>query len=365
MRKLSIFLEHNKPFVYLCIAMKRILFIVNPISGTQGKETILGYIDEVFDKELFYCHISKTEFAGHAEELARQGAIDGYDIIVAIGGDGTVNEVGRALVHTKSALGIIPCGSGNGLARHLGIPIDPRKALEVIRNGNIRTIDYGKINDLPFFCTCGVGFDAYVSLKFASSGKRGLLTYLENTLREGLRYKPEYYEIEDEEGLHKMKAFLIACGNASQYGNNVYIAPGASISDGLLDVTVMEPFNIVDAPIVAFQLMNKTIDQNSHINTFRTRRLKIHRQAEGVVHYDGDPIMMGKDIEIEIVSQGINVVYADNNKDLPEKETNNLLHIFSDFFNDLEHIDISDPQQIPKKLMVVNRELLRKLKNNK
>lgn len=345
--------------------MRRLLFIVNPISGTQNKLGIQDMIEETLDKRLFEWHVSKTQFAGHAEELARQAAIDGYDTVVAIGGDGTVNEVGRALIHTETALGIIPCGSGNGLARHLGVSIDPKKALEIICDGHKRVIDYGTINDLPFFCTCGVGFDAYVSFKFASSGKRGLLTYLENTLREGLRYKPEFYEIEDEEGMHKMKAFLIACGNASQYGNNVYIAPGASINDGLLDVTVMEPFNIIDAPKVAIQLMNKTIDQNSHINTFRTRRLKIHRQTEGVVHFDGDPIMMGQDIEIKIISDGLKVVYPEEQKVQRFKEANNLLHIFSDFFNDLEHVSISDPQQIPKRLMVVNRELLRKLKNNK
>ncbi|MCF0159219.1 MAG: diacylglycerol kinase family lipid kinase [Bacteroidaceae bacterium] len=345
--------------------MKRILFIVNPISGTQGKLAIMDLIQEMLDKQLFDWHISHTEFAGHAETLAKQAALDGYDVVVAIGGDGTVNEVGRALVHTDTALGIIPCGSGNGLARHLGVPIDPKKAIEVIREAKTRVIDYGKINGLPFFCTCGVGFDAYVSLKFAASGKRGLLTYLENTLTEGLRYKPEFYEIEDEEGKHKMQAFLIACGNASQYGNNVYIAPGASINDGLLDVTVMEPFNIIDAPKVAIQLMNKTIDQNSHITTFRTRKLKIHRQSEGVVHFDGDPIVMGRDIDIEIVSNGLKVLDVDKNKVQPFKEVNNLLHIFSDFFNDLEYVSSSEPSQIPKRLMVVNRELLRKLKNNR
>lgn len=346
--------------------MKRVLFIVNPISGTRNKEAILNRIEKLMDRERYVWKVSKTQYAGHAVELARQASIDGYDMVVAIGGDGTVNEVGRALVHTSTALGIIPCGSGNGLARHLGIPVDnSRKAIEIINRGFTTTIDYGLINNLPFFCTCGVGFDAYVSYRFAESGKRGLLTYLENTLREGLRYKPEFYEIEDEEGMHKMPAFLIACGNASQYGNNVYIAPGASVNDGLLDVTVMQPFNVMDAPLVAIQLLNKTISQNSHIKTFRTRHLKIHRQKEGVVHYDGDPIMMGRDIDIEIIVSGLNVVFGEPEVPQSPQDSNSLLQIFSDFFNELEQVTTSDPQQIPKRLMVVNRELLRKLKKGK
>lgn len=345
--------------------MRKIVFIVNPISGTLDKESILRHIETTLDKNTYTYTIAKTDYAGHACELARQAAADGVNVVVAIGGDGTVNEVGRGLIHSQTALGIIPCGSGNGLARHLGVPMDSQKAIEVLNEYNVRTIDYGLINNLPFFCTCGIGFDAYVSFKFASSGKRGLLTYIENTLREGLRYKPEFYEISDEEGIHQMNAFLIACGNASQYGNNVYIAPEASISDGLLDVTVMEPFDIIDAPKVAIQLMNKTITSNSHIHSFRTKHLHIRREREGVVHFDGDPIMMGNEIDIEIVSQGLRVIYGKKSEAPVVREVNHLLHIFSDFFNNLEAVANSEPKQVPKRLMVVNRELLRKLKNTK
>ena len=126
--------------------------------------------------------------------------------------------------------------------------MDAKAAIDLLNTGECTCVDYGKINDMPFFCTCGVGFDAFVSLKFADSGKRGLLTYLENTLHESLTYEPETYEIENEEGTIKYKAFLIACANASQYGNNAYIAPQASLTDGLMDVTILEPFTVLDVP---------------------------------------------------------------------------------------------------------------------
>ena len=275
----------------------------------------------------------KTQYAGHAEKIAAAAAKEKVDIVVAIGGDGTINEIGRALIHTDTALGIIPCGSGNGLARHLQIPLEPKAAIDIINESSVACIDYGKINNIPFFCTCGVGFDAFVSLKFADSGKRGLLTYLENTLHESLSYKPETYEIENEEGTVKYKAFLIACGNASQYGNNAYIAPQASLTDGLMDVTILEPFTVLDVPSLSFQLFNKTIDQNSRIKTFRTKKIKIHRSKPGVMHYDGDPIMGGKDIEVELIPHGLNIIVSDKKK---ENEPFSLLQQISEIFSGMK-----------------------------
>ena len=177
---------------------KRIVFILNPISGTHSKKEIPGLIDKLLDKEQFDYELRLTEYAGHAAEIAKESATEGIDVVVAIGGDGTVNEVARSLVHTKTALGIIPCGSGNGLARHLCLPLDIKSAIRIINACRIEDFDYGVINDLPFFCTCGMGFDAFISLKFAEAGKRGPITYVENVLKEGLNYRPETYEVEDE-----------------------------------------------------------------------------------------------------------------------------------------------------------------------
>ena len=337
---------------------KKIVFVVNPISGTQGKKAILKSIEERLDKTIYDYRIVETQYAGHATEIAAEAVTEGVHIVVAIGGDGTINEIARSLTHTDTALGIIPCGSGNGLARHLHIPMDGKAAIDILNKGYQVCIDYGKINDIPFFCTCGVGFDAFVSLKFADSGKRGLLTYLENTLHESLTYQPETYEIENEEGTVKHKAFLIACGNASQYGNNAYIAPQASLTDGLMDVTILEPFTVLDVPTLSFQLFNKTIDQNSCIKTMRTKKIKIRRNNPGVFHFDGDPVMGGENLEVEIVPRALNVVTTDKKEKI---QNENLLQVISEYFSGLKPKGEEFLAKRQSHLFELNRALLSKL----
>ena len=310
----------------------KVLFIMNPISGTTSKDGIAPLIDKYIDSSKFDCQIRVTEYAGHAEQLARQAVADGVDVCVAVGGDGTGNEVGRAIVHSHTALGIIPCGSGNGLARHLMIPINIRKALEIINLCQIHPLDYGIINGYPFFCTCGMGFDACISHKFAEAGKRGPITYVQKVLEEGLKYQPETYEICDENGTATYKAFLVSCANASQYGNNCYIAPQASMSDGLMDVIIMEPFDVFEAPQVSIDMFNKTLDKNSKIKTFRCRKLHIHRSQPGVIHYDGDPVMTGEEIDVELLPKGIKMLinpFADRSARKPNALQNAAAELFN------------------------------------
>ena len=339
----------------------KVIFIINPISGTVGKGHIVGMVPQYLGDSRFEVDIKYTEHSGHAAELARQAASRAFGIAVAVGGDGTVNEVARSLVHTETALGIVPCGSGNGLARHLGIPMNPSGALRVIADCNIEKLDYGMINDTPFFCTCGVGFDAFVSSKFAESGKRGLLSYIENTLREGLKYRSDTYDIEVDGEKQHYKAFLIACANASQYGNNVYIAPQASMSDGLMDVTIMEPFNVLEAPQIAIQLFNKSIDTNSRIRTFKCHRLHIHRNAPGVIHFDGDPKQEGKDLDVRLVESAIHVVVNKEGDALQPP----LLRMFTDFYDNMNEELANIRQDIAvgsNRIRSINKELLRKLR---
>lgn len=339
----------------------KVIFIINPISGTVGKGHIVGMVPQYLGDSRFEVDIKYTEHSGHAAELARQAASRAFDIAVAVGGDGTVNEVARSLVHTETALGIVPCGSGNGLARHLGIPMNPSGALRVIADCNIEKLDYGMINDTPFFCTCGVGFDAFVSSKFAESGKRGLLSYIENNLREGLKYRSDTYDIEVDGEKQHYKAFLIACANASQYGNNVYIAPQASMSDGLMDVTIMEPFNVLEAPQIAIQLFNKSIDTNSRIRTFKCHRLHIHRNAPGVIHFDGDPKQEGKDLDVRLVESAIHVVVNKEGDALQPP----LLRMFTDFYDNMNEELANIRQDIAvgsNRIRSINKELLRKLR---
>ena len=338
---------------------KKITFILNPISGTVSKAGIPDLIEERLDKDRFdYC-IAETSYAGHATELAKEAAKDGVDIVVAVGGDGTVNEVGRALTQTDTAMGILPCGSGNGLARHLNLPMNLKKCIDILNYCDIKKLDYGIINEHPFFCTCGMGFDAFISMKFAEAGKRGPITYMQKVLEEGLRYEPETYVIEDEDGTHSYKAFLVSVANASQYGNNAYIAPQASMSDGLLDVIIMEPFDLIDAPQVAIELFNKTLDKNLKIKTFRSKHIHIHRKSEGIIHYDGDPITSSADVDISIVPKGINIIVnPKRGKDC--RQPNMLQTAFSEIFYNFDLMR-QDLTKQSRKVQAINKNLLRKL----
>ena len=338
---------------------KKIVFIMNPISGTSDKKDIPYLIEELLDKEQFDYSIRKTEYAGHAYEIAKESKEQGIDIVVAVGGDGTVNEVGRALVHSNTALGIIPTGSGNGLARHLLIPMKIKGAIQVLNDCEITDLDYGIINEHPFFCTCGVGFDAFISEKFAEAGKRGPITYLENILKEGLKYKPETYEIEAENGTIKKKAFLISCANASQYGNNAYIAPQASMSDGLMDIIVMQPFDAFEAPQISIDMFNKTLDKNSKIKTFRCKHLHIHRNKPGYIHYDGDPVMTGEDIEVELKEKGINII-VNPHGDKRLRRPNAIQNAAADLFNEFNSLR-KDINRQSRHILAINKKIQRRL----
>lgn len=340
---------------------QHILYIVNPISGTRQKGGVIQLIEELVDRSRYDFEVVQTEYAGHAAELAADAAQRRTEIVVAVGGDGTVNEVGRALVHTETALGIIPCGSGNGLARHLCIPIQPSKALAIINEGIIHKLDYGVINEHPFFCTCGVGFDAFISEKFAEAGKRGPLAYVENALKLGLQYRPQTYEIEVGNGSETYEAFLIACANASQYGNDAYIAPYASMKDGLLDVVVMEPFNAIEAPQVALQLFNGTLPENSHVKTFQTDRLRIRRNEEGVAHYDGDPFWTGEVIDVSLRKHAFNVVVNPwKEESAVHSPVTNLLQLVPDFFSEWKAMPEALLNKTGQDLKRLNKNLLGK-----
>lgn len=337
----------------------KLLFIINPHSGTTDKVALLPLLERYIDGSKFSISSVFTEYEGHATELAHQAANDGYDVVVAVGGDGTVNETARGLIGTSTALGIIPCGSGNGLARHLLLPLSVKNALMVINEMEVHDLDYGLIDGHPFFCTCGMGFDAFVSKKFAEAGKRGPVSYLEQILKEGLHYQPETYEITTADGTLRYKAFLVSCANASQYGNNAYIAPQASMSDGLLDVIVMEPFDLIDAPQISIEMFNKTLDKSSFIRTFRSDHIQVHRSKEGVIHFDGDPVMAGKDIDISVVHRGIRVV-VNRHADKRQRKPNVLQTAASYFFNEI-NIFRSGLQQQRRHVLAVSKSLQRKL----
>lgn len=267
-------------------------------------------IPEVLDKNQFdECRIVQTEEKGHATELATQFVKEGYDIIVAVGGDGTVNEVAKALIHTSSALGVISSGSGNGLARHLKIPLNMVNAIEQLNFSEVIKMDYALVNETnPFFCTGGTGFDAYVSELFNNGTKRGIIGYFQNTIKGYFKYAPQHYQLFGNQINIEGEAFIITFANASQWGYNAYIAPNASVQDGLMDISIISDFPIIAIPTLAFQLFTKTINKDLFVSTIRTNEITLIRNAAGAFHLDGDPYEMGKEIHIKMIPDGLNVM---------------------------------------------------------
>lgn len=289
------------------IRKKKFYVIINPISGTKSKKEIPEKFT-AFDARRYDVHIFLTGYEGHATDIAMEAVREKVDYVIAVGGDGTINEVAKVLVDTDVILGIIPSGSGNGLARDLHIPMNYDKAIEIIQENNVTKIDYGVANDNVFFCTCGVGFDALVSEKVLTQSSRGKLMYAKSMLEVFFNYKPESYKVISPDGVFEDKAFLVTCANASQYGNNGFIAPHANIQDGKMNIAILKPFPTIDAAKTAIQLVSKNISNNSKLVEILTSEALIKRKKPGVMHLDGNAIQTDKDICVRIVHKGLNVL---------------------------------------------------------
>jgi YegS/Rv2252/BmrU family lipid kinase len=288
---------------------EKILFLINPISGTKYKGHLPGLINELIDKNIFDAEVIITKYKGEATEIVERKLAENCRYFVAVGGDGTVNEIAKVLINTPATMGIIPVGSGNGLARHLKIPLKPGRAIQTINNLKNQAIDVGVINNTPFFCTCGVGFDALIGDKFAQSKGRGLSNYVKTTISEFFNYQPEMYRItvDNDEKIEK-KAFLITFANASQYGNNAIIAPKADICDGELDICILSPFRLYRAPGIGVRLFSGNIDRSPLMYCKKGNKVILERSSEGVIHFDGEPCQMGKKLEISLISKGLNII---------------------------------------------------------
>jgi YegS/Rv2252/BmrU family lipid kinase len=290
---------------------EKIIFLVNPNSGTKKKKKIPKLINALIDQSIFDFEVRHTLFKGEATQIVTEKLAEGYRYFVAVGGDGTINETAKALINTDAILAIIPVGSGNGLARHLNIPLKSSKAIKLINKLKVSTIDYGTINNTPFFCTCGVGFDALIGARFDQSKKRGLISYVRIAISEFFRFKPEKFTLSNDEGeAIQYPAFLITVANASQYGNNAFIAPMAKVRDGLLDTCILAPFNLFWVPQIAWQLFSGKLYQNRYATYLQGSSIKITRASEGLVHLDGETYTMGKELQISIRPKGLNVLVS-------------------------------------------------------
>lgn len=278
---------------------KKALLIINPISGTRSKQGLGDVVKRHLKPHGIEVEVTFTSGRGDAFRMASEAVEKGFHSVISAGGDGTVNEIANALSFTDCVLGILPYGSGNGLARSVGIPQDIFAALKLIEMGHILICDRGIVDDKPFYCTFGVGFDAAVSEKFASMKKRGRITYIRSAFREFLNYQSQAYTIEIDGKVITEKALLIAVCNAPQYGNNAYIGPKAKLTDGLLDVTVVHADNPFNTLLMSMDMLTGILDKNRGIGSFKVPKLTIIRNEEGPVHLDGEPMHLGHTLDIK------------------------------------------------------------------
>src|SRR5690606_12746886 len=264
----------------------KILFILNPKSGRKSAAEVPVLIPQFLPPSRY--EVVYTEFAGHATELARKAAKDGFRVVAAVGGDGTVNEVARGLLGTQAALAIIPKGSGNGLARHLNVNMQVSQALNDLRTSQFSRIDSCTINGHPFFCTAGLGFDGYISGVFATNARRGLRSYVELVLKEFMKFKPGQVAIQLNKKNIDTPCFVLTFANASQYGNNDYIAPMADIRDGLLDVCLIRDLSLPKALAVSYGLLTKTIATTGHADFYTSPEIFVQTEKPMPYHADGE-----------------------------------------------------------------------------
>lgn len=287
---------------------KKITFLINPISGGIDKTSFPNLIDTILNKDLFSYSFTFSTSTEHLIKIAKDVVDEGADCVVAVGGDGTLNSVAAAVAHSPINLAVVPMGSGNGLARHLGISMNPNEAIATINQYKSVKIDSGMANNQFFINVAGAGFDAHVSQKFAEAPSRGLITYAKISIGEFARYPNEKYELTIDGKTISHEAFIICVGNGSQYGNNAYITPAAEVNDGMFDITVVKPFRIIDMPILAFDLFAKRINKSYLADTYKAKSILIKRASAGVFNIDGEPIDMEQDIEIKMFRASVNMI---------------------------------------------------------
>ncbi|MDO7851546.1 diacylglycerol/lipid kinase family protein [Hymenobacter convexus] len=281
--------------------MPKTCFILNPKAGPSRRHDMPGLIAQHFGAREASYEIRQTEYAGHAVELAKLAAAEGFAVVAAVGGDGTVNEVGRGLLGTAAALGIVPQGSGNGLARHLKVPLGLPAALRRLATPDFSRMDVGVMNGHPFFCTAGLGFDAHVSQHFAQAGSRGLSTYLRVTLREYRRYQSVAVEVDLAGQQLATNCYVLAFANASQYGNNAYIAPLADLRDGLLDVCLIDALPAMRAFRVSLAMALGNLPQTKAAEYFRVPQARVRAAAPIGFHVDGDYLGHATEFAVELM----------------------------------------------------------------
>jgi diacylglycerol kinase (ATP) len=289
---------------------QRMLFIINPISGVKRKgiDEFRKLVDTYLDKSLFDAELILTASPGHAGRIATEGLEEGIRYFVVVGGDGSINEVGTELAGTDAVMGIIPAGSGNGLAHHLEIPVKIKEAIELINRNKVEKIDSCMVNDNFFVSIAGIGFDAKVARQYAKTAKRGFKTYARLAMKEYFSYKPHKYKLSLDGKDLKVLAFFISFANSSQFGYNTRIAPKASITDGKINVCVVKKPPVKAFPSITRLMFKRKIDHSKYVETYLAEKIIVKRKKGKTVNIDGEAVKMGRELNISIRPASLNVI---------------------------------------------------------
>ncbi len=284
----------------------QLLFVINPFSGIGRKKIIPRILDSKLDKTRFDWDITYTEKAKHAIEISKNAVVRGYDAVVAVGGDGSINEVAQSLIHTNTALGIIPGGSGNGIARSLNIPLQIKKAVELINAFNLKTIDTGLLNQHIFVGVAGIGYDALISKEFAARKMRGKLSYALVILKKIKSFKAMNVTV-DSLAYKSTKAVVLAFANTPQYGNNAFISPKADPTDGKLKLTIIEKFSALELTGITEKIFTKRILKSKKVSDYEFSEIEIHHESP-YAHIDGEPIEIPSVITVRVIPSSLKVI---------------------------------------------------------
>ncbi|MFM8962400.1 MAG: diacylglycerol/lipid kinase family protein [Sphingomonadales bacterium] len=286
---------------------KRIWFIINPISGVRRKDDIPALIRRYLNHDLFSFEIQYTQYKGHAIEIAQEAVQLGVDIVCAVGGDGSVHEVGTSLINTQTSLAVIPIGSGNGLARHMFIPRNIRKAIETINLNHQILMDTVLVNDQPFLGVGGYGLDAIIAKKFDEDKKRGFWTYVKHVFKEFFRYNPMNISIDANGQIKKMPVVLCTIANTSEFGNGFKVSPKSDATDGKLELFLLKPFSFFGIPKMIFQFFTGRSDRSSYAEVISFKKAKISI-PNGQAHHDGEPLTVTHELNVRVVPHSLHII---------------------------------------------------------
>ncbi|MDR1758451.1 MAG: diacylglycerol kinase family lipid kinase [Bacteroidales bacterium] len=288
----------------------KIVFILNPVSGvfSSRRYQIERMVTHALLDGTCKGDIRYSRYAGHTTELVADAVKDGADMVVVAGGDGSINEAARALVHTNTALGIIPAGSGNGLSRHLHIPFNMHEALTIITRGHIKNMDVLKINERFVFSIAGIGLDALVAEKYKNSGQRGILSYIQCAATVYFHYTPENLHLKTPDMEFHESCLFLAFANANQFGYNFKVAPDADLFDGLMNVVICRPIPLIETPFSLVKVWEGKANEMLYISSLKTNHIVVTREHAGVINLDGDPCDMPPVLDVSVLPKALHVV---------------------------------------------------------